>query len=87
MFGTVLYSWFNINMVNLSITNVLDNSVASSNSEECFTLLTGPWLHVFGLDRQFCLDFILFLDVCKLVEHLLLLNLSVFQEHIKSGLT
>jgi len=85
-FGTVLNSRFNVDVVNWSITNILDNSVASSDSEESLAFLTSPWLNVFGLDWKFGLHFLLLLNIAKFVEELFLLKFSVFQEHIKCGL-
>ena len=73
-------------MVNWSITDILHNSVAGSDSEESLALLASPWLDVLGLDRQFGLYFLLLLNIGKFVEELFLFEFSVFKEHVKCGL-
>ena len=69
-------------MMDWSITDILDNSVAGSNSEESFAFLAGALFHVAWLDGEFCHDLGHILFVLEMVEYLLLFNFLVFEEHV-----
>jgi len=76
-------SWVDVDVVDWSVALILDNSVASGNSEEVFALFRLERLHLIWLDGEFGGDFILLLLVLKFVEYCFLLNLSVIKEHVK----
>lgn len=84
---TVDGSVFHIDVVYSSVANVLNDSVACSNSEECFFLVVCPWLHVGRLDRQLGHNFLLLLFIFELIKELGLLKFSVLEEQVKGRLT
>jgi len=81
--GSFVCSWVDVNVVDGSVTLVLDNSIAGGDSEEVFTLFGLERLHLIGLDGEFGGDFILLLLVFKFIEDGALLDVSVIEEHVK----
>lgn len=81
--GSFVCSWVDVNVVDGSITLVLDNSIAGGDSEEVFTLFGLERLHLIWLDGEFGGDFILLLLVFKFIEDGALLDVSVIEEHVK----
>jgi len=77
---TIDGSVFHIDVVNSSVANVLNDSVACSNSEESFSLVVLPWLHVGRLDRQLGHNFLRLLLIFELIEELGFLKFSVLEE-------
>ena len=71
-------------MVDSPVSFVLHNSVTSSDPEESVTLWSYVWFHISRLDRQLSQHLCLLLFVSKVIEELLLLNLPVLEEHVKS---
>lgn len=81
--GSFVCSWVDVNVVDGSVTLVLDNPIAGGHSEEVFTLFGLERLHLIGLDGEFGGDFILLLLVFKFIEDGALLDVSVIEEHVK----
>ena len=75
--------WIRVDVVDWSVAMVLDNSVTCSDSEEALAVLGVEWLHLLGLDREFGRHFIFFVNVRKLVEDSLILDLPVLEEEVE----
>ena len=80
------YSGLHVNVINRSITLVLNHSVAGGYPEVAVTVLRIQWLHLVWLDGQFGRHLILFFLICEMVERLFLFDLSECKEQIQSRL-
>ena len=69
-------------MVDGSIAIVLDNSIASGNSEEAL-IISVEWLHLLGLNGEFGCNLIFIMIINEFVKYYGFLDLSIFKEEVE----
>ena len=77
----------NIDVIHWSITLILNNSIACSNSEKAVAISGVVWFHLIWLNGQFSSNFILLLLVFKFIDDRIGFNSSVIKEHVESALS